>query len=240
MRIKLLLDAFESMEGATNSEQLRCAMAKFADEMGFGNFVYALTIRTPSLKPQQYVLSGYPPGWVERYVSQDYFKIDPIVKHAQSSTLPIIWDDHVFKNGNAEAFWEEAKVFGLNAGLSFSVHEQPGVTGIFSLSRDKGLDLVGQDLAALIGKAQMFASFLYQAIARIDLPKLLPQSSVLLTRRERECLQWAVDGKTAWEIGQILAITERTVVFHFENIMQKLGASNKTQAIVRAVALKLI
>jgi DNA-binding CsgD family transcriptional regulator len=240
MNIKLLLDAFESMEGATNSEQLRCAMGKFADEMGFGNFVYALTIKTPSLKAQQYVLSGYPPGWVEKYISQDYFKIDPIVKHAQLSTLPIIWDDNVFKKGNAQEFWEEAKLFGLNAGLSFSVHEQSGVTGIFSLSRDKGLDLVGQDLAALIGKAQMFASLLYQAVARIELPKLLPQCKVSLTGRERECLGWAVDGKTAWEIGQILGIAERTVVFHFENIMQKLGATNKTQAIVRAVALKLI
>src|SRR5687768_2037413 len=93
MKVKHLLHAFESLESASTSEQLRCAMGKFADEMGFGNFVYALTIRTPSLKPQQYVLSGYPPEWVERYISKDYFKIDPIVKHAHSSTLPIVWDD---------------------------------------------------------------------------------------------------------------------------------------------------
>jgi DNA-binding CsgD family transcriptional regulator len=29
-------------------------------------------------------------------------------------------------------------------------------------------------------------------------------------------------------------------VFHINNVIQKLGASNKTQAIVRAVALKLV
>jgi DNA-binding CsgD family transcriptional regulator len=125
-------------------------------------------------------------------------------------------------------------------GLSFAVHEQPGVTGIFSLARDKQIDLPAAEMAALIGRAQMFASMLHHAVVRIDLPKLLPHGNVALTARERECLKWSADGKTAWEIGQILNITERTVVFHVNNVIQKLQASNKTQAIVRAVALKLV
>jgi DNA-binding CsgD family transcriptional regulator len=120
------------------------------------------------------------------------------------------------------------------------VHEQPGVTGIFSLSRGRPLDLPEQDMAALIGRAHMFASMLHHAVSRIDLPKLLPTQNINLTARERECLRWSADGKTAWEIGQILNIAERTVVFHVNNVIQKLGASNKTQAIVRAVALRLL
>ena len=146
----------------------------------------------------------------------------------------------MFHHGRSAEFWEEAQAFGLQAGLSFAVHEQPGVTGIFSLARDKVLDLQGQDLAALIGRAQMFASLLHHAVARIDLPKLLPQQNATLTAREQECLKWAADGKTAWEIGQILSIAERTAVFHVNNVIQKMGAANKTQAIVRAVALKLV
>jgi LuxR family quorum-sensing system transcriptional regulator SolR len=99
----------------------------------------------------------------------------------------------------------------------------------------------GQELAALIGRAQMLASVLHRAVFRIDLPKLLPEgSNALLALRERECLKWAADGKTAWEIGQILGIARRTAVFHVNNIVQKLGASNKTQAIVRALSLNLI
>lgn len=128
----------------------------------------------------------------------------------------------------------------LRLGRAFSVREQTGVTGIFSLSRDKPLDLQQLDMAALIGRAQMFASMLHHAVSRIDLPKLLPTQNVALTARERECLRWSAEGKTAWEIGQILSIAERTVVFHVNNVIQKLGATNKTQASVRAVALKLL
>ena len=162
------------------------------------------------------------------------------MQHAERSTLPAIWSDQMFHDGKSEQFWEEARSFGLHSGLSFAVHEQPGVTGIFSIALDKVVDLEGMDLAALIGRAQMFASLLHHAVVRLDLPRLLPGQAAALTAREQECLKWAADGKTAWEIGQILSITERTAVFHINNVIRKLGASNKTQAIVRAVALRLV
>lgn len=240
MTLKLLCDAYDAMSRAENSNELRVEMDKFAKEMGFEHFAYALTIKAPSLKPQQYFINGFPQEWVERYLSQGYFQVDPLIRHAESTSLPAIWSDQLLHGGQSSQFWEEAKAFGLQSGLSFAVHEQPGVTGIFSLARDKKLDLQAQDLAALIGRAQMFASLLHHAVARIDLPKLLPEQGAVLTAREQECLKWAADGKTAWEIGQILGVAERTAVFHVNNVIQKLGAANKTQAIVRAVALKLV
>lgn len=241
MPAKLLADVFYALEAAKSPAELRCAVEKFVRQLGFERFVYALTIRAPSLKPQEYILSGYPAEWVERYLARGYFKVDPVVRHAQSSTLPLVWnEDDDPQPPETREFWDEAKAFGLRAGLSLSVHEQLGVTGIFSVSRDQALDLQEQDLAALIGRAQMFASVLHRAVSRIDLPGLLPDGNTLLTSRERECLRWAADGKTAWEIGQILGIAERTAVFHVNNIVQKLGAANKTQAIVRALALKLV
>jgi LuxR family transcriptional regulator, quorum-sensing system regulator SolR len=238
--LKMLCDAFEGMEGARTSDDLRVQMEKFAKQMGFDHFVYALTIDAPSLKQQQYILNGFPQQWFDRYVEAGYFKVDPVVRYAQNSSLPAIWTDQIFHDGKSAEFWEEARAYGLQCGLSFAVHEQPGVTGIFSLARDQPLDLNAADMAALIGRAQLFASMLHHAVARIDLPKLVPEQNVSLTPRERECLRWSADGKTAWEIGKILNIAERTVVFHVNNVIQKLGAANKTQAIVRAVALKLV
>lgn len=238
--LKLLCDAFEAMKRTTTTDELRAEMAKFAKDMGFEHFVYALTIDAPALKQQQYIVNGFPPEWVEQYLARGYFKVDPVVRYAQSTSLPAIWSDQTFHDGKSAEFWEEARAFRLRAGLSFPVHEQPGVTGIFSLARDKQIDLPAAEMAALIGRAQMFASMLHHAVVRIDLPKLLPHGNVVLTPRERECMKWSADGKTAWEIGRILNITERTVVFHVNNVIQKLGAANKTQAIVRAVALRLV
>lgn len=240
MSLRVLCAAVDAMERATNSDELRVEMDKFAREMGFENFTYVLSINVPSLKPQQYVLNGYPKEWLERYLSKGYFKVDPLIRYMQNTTLPAIWNDQMFHDGKSKEFWEEARAFGLDGGVSFSVHEMLGVRGVFSIARDKPLDLRGMDLAALVGRGQMFASLLHHAVVRLELPKLLPEQSTVLTAREQECLKWSAEGKTAWEIGQILNITERTAVFHINNVIQKLGAANKTQAIVRAVALKLV
>jgi DNA-binding CsgD family transcriptional regulator len=215
-------------------------MEKFAKQMGFERFAYALRIIAPSLAPRHFVLTDYPQVWSEHYVAHEYFTTDPIVRHCERGTLPAIWDDREFHDSKALEFWDEAQACGLRSGLSFAVHEQPGVTGIFSLSRDKELDLHAQDLAALVGRAQVFASLLHRAVTRINFPILLPRANVLLTGRERECLKWTADGKTAWEVSQILGISERTAVYHINNAIQKLGTSNKTQAVVSALALNLL
>lgn len=58
-----------------------------------------------------------------------------------------------------------------------------------------------------------------------------------LTRREIQCLKWAAAGKTAAEIGEIVAISLPTVRFHITNAGRKLGVSGRSQAIRRAATL---
>lgn len=61
-----------------------------------------------------------------------------------------------------------------------------------------------------------------------------------LSDREKACLAWSARGKSSWEIGRILAISENTVVFHIKNAMKKLGTSSRTLAAVKAIQLGLI
>jgi len=51
---------------------------------------------------------------------------------------------------------------------------------------------------------------------------------------------WAAAGKSAADTGDILGITERTVTAHIVSACQKLDATNKTQAVARALQYKLI
>ncbi len=53
-------------------------------------------------------------------------------------------------------------------------------------------------------------------------------------------LRWTADGKTSAEIAEIMAVSERTVNFHVNSAVSKLGASNKTSAVVRAAMLGLM
>jgi LuxR family quorum sensing-dependent transcriptional regulator len=62
----------------------------------------------------------------------------------------------------------------------------------------------------------------------------------LLTPREREVLAWVAQGKSAWEIGEILDITKRTVDEHAQTAVRKLGAVNRTHAVAIAVRERII
>lgn len=61
-----------------------------------------------------------------------------------------------------------------------------------------------------------------------------------LTKREIECLYWSAAGKTAWEVGQLLGLSEWTVVYHLERTKKRFGVRRKCEAIGHAVALGLI
>ena len=56
-----------------------------------------------------------------------------------------------------------------------------------------------------------------------------------LTPRELECMRWVADGKTDWEIGVILSISQSTVRFHLDRVRLKLGAKTRAQAAARLV-----
>ncbi|HUG59201.1 MAG TPA: helix-turn-helix domain-containing protein [Candidimonas sp.] len=61
-----------------------------------------------------------------------------------------------------------------------------------------------------------------------------------LTDRELTCLRWAALGKTSWEMGVILGLTERTINFHIHSACQKLGVHGRQAAITSAFRLGLL
>ncbi len=52
-----------------------------------------------------------------------------------------------------------------------------------------------------------------------------------LSPREREVFKWLRCGKTSWAISVILQISERTVNYHVNNIIRKLGVISRMQAV---------
>ena len=61
-----------------------------------------------------------------------------------------------------------------------------------------------------------------------------------LSPREVEVLQWVAAGKSNKEIGAELGITEGTVKAHVTNILSKLHAADRTQAVTTAIKRGMI
>ncbi len=81
--------------------------------------------------------------------------------------------------------------------------------------------------AALMEVAYAFSE-MYAASACQDTPDLLSE-------RERECLRWGSEGKTADEIALILGVSANTVNSYVAHAIKKCGASNRAMAIATAI-----
>ena len=61
-----------------------------------------------------------------------------------------------------------------------------------------------------------------------------------LTDRERDILALMVEGESNGEIAGRLFVSQSTVKFHVSNILSKLGASGRTEAVAIAVKHHLV
>lgn len=80
-------------------------------------------------------------------------------------------------------------------------------------------------------KPKLGAFAVPQLVGTEDKPTVRPA----LTPRELDALRWTMEGKSAWEVAAILGVSERTSSLDLANAMQKLEATNKHQAVLRAL-----
>jgi DNA-binding CsgD family transcriptional regulator len=235
------LSVFESLLVCGTVEELHSSATAIAREMGFEHFLYGVQVNTSLTRPYRFILSCYPENWRKHYDEEGYANIDPTVSHCVKTTIPIIWKNEIFKGRKEARVRSEAKDCGLVSGVSFPVHGSRGEAAMLSLSTSRESREAQDDIVATMGKAQLLTCYLHEAVQRIVLSKgPIPLKKINLTEREKECLLWAAEGKTGWEIANIIKISERTVTFHLQNVVQKLGVVNRQQAISRALSMGLI
>ncbi|WP_035693700.1 response regulator transcription factor [Azospirillum halopraeferens] len=63
---------------------------------------------------------------------------------------------------------------------------------------------------------------------------------IRLTDREAEALTWSARGKSSADIAVLMAVSERTVNFHIDNAIRKLGVATRIQAAVKGALLGLV
>lgn len=236
------LDHFEQIANAPGLVELSQEIRKVSRHLGFAHYIYGARILLPNGDNLQYIYSGYPEEWMATYLSANYVQVDPVVEHCfcRNSNIPLLWTDRIFDTPERREFWEEARGYGVGTGLSVPVRGANGEVALFSVANpEMGRDALAHQVHTA-GTMYVLGSYVHEAIRRlVYAPEQVKTASPELTEREMECLKWWVAGKSAWDIAQILKLSERTVRFHLDNIKRKFGAASKTQVVAKAIQLKI-
>jgi len=168
--------------------------------------------------------------------------VDPIVQQSIGSADPFTWIDCVADNklmGSELKVIHEARDFGLKEGADIPIHGPGFEIGSFSVHTSLSMKQFQERWA--VGKTwvSFIAYAFYNSFKRLN--EISDQvTEIHLSPRERECLLWSARGKTVWETGQILSISDQTVLTHIGSARSKLGAGSKQHAVIKAILSQLI
>jgi DNA-binding CsgD family transcriptional regulator len=203
--------------------------------------VSATTVIDHMLGEAEFItLDNTPSAFHDSFEDAGRCKLDPVLQHCKRNTVPIIWDQKTYTSVGMGLEWELQAKFGYRTGIAMALHMPDGRHFLFGVERQEALPSNPDELTRIVADLQLFAVHAQDAAQRVLLPRSPSPDIPALTPRELECLRWTMEGKTAWEVGSILGITERTTVLHLTNAAQKLNAINKHQAVLRALRLGLI
>ena len=231
-----LLSAFLIVQ---DEYQLFEVVKSTASKLGFDYCAYGMQSPLSIAEPKTIMLNNYPQAWQQRYVEQQYVKVDPTVQHCMVSLKPLVWSSQYTHTQAEKDFWEEARSYGLNVGWAQSSRDFIGTRGMLTLARSSD-QLSEKEQKAQYTNMYWLTQTVHSSIAKIVNDVEFSQFNLYLTNREKEVLRWTAEGKTSAEIAQILGVSERTINFHLSNSMQKLNVKNKISAAIRAVMLGLL
>ena len=233
----LALSFIADIDGLATTSAVLQSFQKAMSSFGFEHFVMSDVPSVIATAPPQVMLAKIPIGWAELYIERNYQQLDPIVHLCRRTSRPFAWPnglDGVAPTGAAAEVMERARDFGLLEGFTCPIHGWDGAASCVSLSASAKLQLDRQTQPAI----HLMAIYAFERVR--ELREGQAPAPAGLSAREREVLTWAAAGKSAAGIAKILNITERTAIAHTVNATHKLGASNKTQAVAKALQNKLI
>jgi DNA-binding CsgD family transcriptional regulator len=236
----MLPGVFTSVMQARTREEFRTEIIRFTQQLGFET-VSAVTVIDQGLGKSEFInIDNTPQAYLDAYDDELANRRDPVMQHCKRATVPIIWDQDTYVSQGVGSKWEHQARFGYRTGIAMALHMPEGRHFVFGVDRDQALPENASELQRMVADLQLFAVHAQDAAMRLLVPTALQPERPKLTPRELEALRWTMEGKTAWEVGALLGISERTAVLHVNNAMHKLGCTTKHQAVLKALRLGLI
>lgn len=237
----------ERIASSANFSQALDTLRELTGDLGFTQVLYAYLPVRPQLPngewlPLKLNVRNFPASFEEGW--SRFMTVDPYYRACFEGTLPIDWADVQASDGLSVTQREACGYlgdFGLSRGTTVPVHLPFGRFAVMSAIVDRSTanwdDIRDTTREPLFRLMHVFTKVIHDLRFEDQIEVV---RCTRLTPREIECLRWASAGKTSGDISIILDRSLETVRLHIKNAIAKLDATNRSQAIAKAVHLGLI
>jgi DNA-binding CsgD family transcriptional regulator len=233
-------------DASAKGRPLEQALVQVIHPLGFDTFFFGMaTAATLTNDSRYYFCTNASLQRIAEYDQRSYIEVDPRVVHAWNSVIPFAWDRRVgMGNPKVEAFLEDAARWGVGSGICVPLRGELNSRSVFAVNTAKRDldDETRQAWSKMLGDIVLLAMHFHDVFVRTVIDRGISplQQGRPLSHRELQCLQLAARGMTSADIGSKLGLSQRTVDFHFCNIISKLAAANRHEAIALGISQGLI
>ncbi len=225
-------DFMQSGFEAASLSEMQLAFGRAVSQFGFDKYSLVQVLGPDRVLIRPEAKFGHEHDrWYRRYAARNYYNDDPSLKKVLQSPAAFSWSDIPLPTLSKEQKVVRLSAAEMGANEAFVVPIEGPQRELFVVrmtTPEKEFDPQARQTLYALGL--MYAAFGLNKFANPT-----PQSrSSPLTFREAECLRWVSEGKSDWDISEILGISKHTVHEHLERGKAKLKARTRTQAAVHA------
>lgn len=229
-------EVLAELERADTLESIQDAILKLREYFEVENMVYHWV----DSAGEQYGYGTYPLEWATRYQEQNYIRIDPVIAGCYKRFHPVDWKKLDWSGKAVRAFQAEAVAYGLGTqGYSIPIRGPNGQFALFTVNHscdDAEWEKFTEDNRR---ELILIAHYFNQKALEFE-PNRAPEQSQSLSPREIDAMTLLAIGYSRAQVAETLSISEHTLRVYIESARFKLGASNTTHAVARALSRGLI
>jgi DNA-binding CsgD family transcriptional regulator len=234
-----LLEIIHSSLSCDSGNEFKALFPKLQElfPFDFSTAVLGHLDNSNGIVPVHHINISFSEEWFFEYLSRGYLQKDTIVRDNFTSYKLQCWAKVKGKVRLPDEITSLCKDFNMGEGYTCGTSplSPAGNGSMFCFS---GPSMEGNRRTEAI--LELVIPHLHMALTKTQKNTGPGKRHILLSSREKEVLNWLKNGKSSWDMSVILRISESTVNFHVYNIMQKLGAINRPQAVAVATHLGLI
>ena len=226
----------EGLERADALDGLQTASVALRDHLKIDHIAYHWV----DSAGDQYGCGTYSIAWQNRYVDQNYLRVDPVIAGCYQRFHPVDWKRLDWSSKSARAFRAESIEYGIgNQGYSVPIRGPNGQFALFTVNHtcddDEWCAFTETHRRQLI----LIAHYFNEKALEFE-PDRTPEQSQSLSPREVDAMTLVAIGYSRAQVAETLSISEHTLRVYIESARFKLGAMNTTHAVARALSRGLI
>jgi LuxR family transcriptional regulator, quorum-sensing system regulator BjaR1 len=231
-----LFGYIECIQRMHDTAQIAEVVAQQLAHFGITYFVFSRLAHSTEAFQRGQIIARMHPGWTQRFYAQRDADNNSCLTGRWAGDEPLFWSEaESFRQADARLMriYRDAQEFGITDGICIPINCPGRFAATASLSGER-VD------TSPTARAAMRAITLCTHSRLVRIRALETAHRTRLSRREADCLAWVAKGKTDWEIGEILGISESTAHWYVERAKRRLGVSTRIQAVVGAIQEGLI